>query len=145
MPSIFTKIINGELPAHKIAETENYLAFLDIRPLKQGHTLVIPKKEVDYIFDVEDELLGGLMIFAKGVAKAIQAVVPCKRIGVAVIGLEVPHAHVHLVPMNAMSDLSFEHGFLSVSQEELAALAAAIRENYDQENERPGGVKMEDA
>lgn len=130
MATIFTKIINGEIPAHKVAETDDYLAFLDIRPLKQGHTLVIPKIEVDYIFDVEDDLLGGLMIFAKKVAKALQATVPCKRIGVAVIGLEVPHAHIHLVPMNTMSDLSFEHGFLSMNQEELAALAAAIQKNY---------------
>ncbi|MFN7116672.1 MAG: HIT family protein [Saprospiraceae bacterium] len=130
MATIFTKIVNGEIPAHKIAETEDYLAFLDIRPLKRGHTLVIPKKEVDYIFDVEDDALGGLMIFAKKVAKAIKATVPCKRIGVAVIGLEVPHAHVHLVPMDAIGDLSFEHGFLSINQEELAALAAAIRANF---------------
>lgn len=131
MASIFTKIINGEIPAHKIAETEDYLAFLDIRPLKQGHTLVIPKKEVDYIFDIEDDLLAGLLIFAKKIAKALKATVPCKRIGVAVIGLEVPHAHVHLVPMNAMSDLSFEHGFLSMNQEELATLAQAIREHIE--------------
>lgn len=130
MASIFTKIVNGEIPCHKIAETEDYLAFLDVRPLKQGHTLAIPKKEIDYIFDIEDAQLGGLMVFAKGVAKAIKATVPCKRIGVAVIGLEVPHAHVHLVPIDSISDITFGHGFLNVSQEELAALAAAIRENY---------------
>ncbi len=130
MATIFTKIVNGEIPSHKIAETEDYLAFLDIRPIKRGHTLVIPKKEVDYIFDIEDEDLSGLLVFAKKVAKAIKATVPCKRIGVAVIGLEVPHAHVHLVPMDAISDLSFEHGFLSTNQEELAALAAAIRAHF---------------
>lgn len=130
MATIFSKIVNGEIPSHKIAENEDYLAFLDIRPLKRGHTLVIPKKEVDYIFDVEDDLLGGMMIFAKGVAKAIQATVPCKRIGVAVIGLEVPHAHIHLVPIEAISDIHFGHGNLNPTQEELAALAAAIRENY---------------
>lgn len=130
MATIFSKIVNGEIPSHKIAENEDYLAFLDIRPLKRGHALVIPKKEVDYIFDVEDDLLGGMMIFAKGVAKAIQATVPCKRIGVAVIGLEVPHAHIHLVPIEAVSDIHFGHGNLNPTQEELAALAAAIRENY---------------
>lgn len=130
MATLFTKIIHGEIPAHKVAETDQYLAFLDIRPLKQGHTLVIPKQEVDYIFDMEDDVLSGMMVFAKKVAKAVQATVPCKRIGVAVIGLEVPHAHIHLVPMNVISDLSFEKGFLSVTQEELAALAAAIRANY---------------
>lgn len=130
MASIFTKIVNGEIPCHKIAETEDYLAFLDVRPLKQGHTLAIPKKEIDYIFDIEDAQLGGLMVFAKGVAKAIKATVSCKRIGVAVIGLEVPHAHVHLIPIDSISDITFGHGFLNMSQEELAALAAAIRENY---------------
>lgn len=131
MASIFTKIIQGEIPAHKVAENEDYLAFLDIRPLKKGHTLVIPKKEVDYIFDVEDDLLSGLMLFAKKVAKAIEAVVPCKRVGVAVIGLEVPHTHVHLVPINAISDITFGQGHLEISQEELAEIAAAIREAYN--------------
>ncbi len=131
MATIFTKIVNGEIPAHKIAETADYLAFLDVRPLRHGHTLVIPKQEIDYIFDVEDEVLSGLMVFAKKVAKAIKATVPCKRIGVAVIGLEVPHAHVHLVPIDSLSDITFGHGFLSVNQEELAALATAIRRNYE--------------
>lgn len=130
MATIFTKIINGEIPSHKIAETADYLAFLDIRPLKRGHTLVIPKKEVDYIFDLEDDSLSGLMVFAKKVAKAIEATVPCKKIGIAVIGLEVPHAHVHLVPIDAISDITFGQGFLKLNDEELAALAAAIRENY---------------
>lgn len=131
MATIFTKIVNGEIPCHKIAETEDYLAFLDVRPLKQGHTLAIPKKEVDYIFDLEDEQLAGLMLFAKGVAKAVEATVPCKRIGVAVIGLEVPHTHIHLVPIDSISDITFGHGTLNVSPEELATLAAAIRENYE--------------
>ncbi len=131
MATIFTKIIEGEIPAHKIAETADYLAFLDIRPVARGHTLVIPKKEVDYLFDVEDELLGGMMVFAKGVAKAIKAVVPCKKVGVAVIGLEVPHAHVHLIPINHIGDLSFEKGFLSLAHEELADVARQIREAYE--------------
>ncbi|MDX1941203.1 MAG: HIT family protein [Saprospiraceae bacterium] len=130
MATIFTKIVQGEIPAHKIAETEDYLAFLDIRPVAKGHTLVIPKKEVDYIFDIEDDLLGGMMVFAKGVAKAVQAVIPCKRIGVAVIGLEVPHAHVHLIPIDSIHDLSFTKGFLSLSQEELAEIAQKIKSAY---------------
>ena len=127
MASIFTKIVNGEISAHKIAETEDYLAFLDVFPLAEGHILVIPKKEVDYIFDVEDELLAGLMVFAKKVAKAQRAAIPCIRIGVAVIGLEVPHAHVHLIPLNALADINFENPKLKVTQEELAATAAKIR------------------
>lgn len=131
MATIFTKIVNGEIPAYKIAETEDYLAFLDVRPLKHGHTLVIPKQEIDYIFDVEDDLLGGMMIFAKKVAKAIKATVPCKRIGVAVIGLEVPHAHIHLVPIDVLSDITFGHGTLSVTPAEQAALAEAIRKNFE--------------
>lgn len=131
MSTIFSKIIQGEIPAHKIAETDDYLAFLDIRPVAKGHTLVIPKKEVDYIFDVEDELLGGMMVFAKGIAKAIGAVIPCKKVGVAVVGLEVPHAHVHLIPINAISDLSFEKEKLDLSKEELADIAKSIREAYE--------------
>jgi histidine triad (HIT) family protein len=130
MPSIFTKIVNGEIPAHKVAESEKYLAFLDIQPLAKGHTLVIPKKEVDYIFDLKDEQLAGLMIFAKGVARAVEAVVPCARIGISVVGLEVPHAHVHLIPINSVADMSFTKKKLSFSQNELEELAAAIREEY---------------
>ncbi len=129
MASIFTKIVNGEIPCHKIAETENYLAFLDVFPLVKGHTLVIPKKEIDYLFDVEDELLAGLMLFSKEVAKALKASIFCERIGVAVIGLEVPHAHIHLVPMNEISDISFLKPKLQLSQEELATIAASIRKN----------------
>ena len=127
MSSIFTKIVNGDIPAHKIAETEQYLAFLDIFPLAKGHILVIPKREVNYIFDLEDDLLAGLMLFAKKVAKAQQSVMPCLRIGVAVIGLEVPHTHVHLVPLNSMADINFQRPKLKLSNEELAAIAGAIQ------------------
>ena len=125
MASIFTRIVNGEIPCHKVAETYDYLAFLDIRPQAKGHTLCIPKQEIDYIFDLEDDRLAGLMIFAKKVAKALRQVVPCKRIGIAVVGLEVPHAHVHLIPLQTVSDLSFKEP-LEVSSEELAALAKQI-------------------
>lgn len=126
MASIFTRIVNGEIPCHKIAETDEYLAFLDAFPCAVGHTLVIPKKEIDYIFDLDDDLYSGLMAFAKQIEPAIRKVVPCKRIGVAVVGLEVPHAHVHLIPMNSMSDMNFSKK-LKMSQEELAATAEAIR------------------
>jgi histidine triad (HIT) family protein len=126
MASIFTRIISGEIPCHKIAETEDYFSFLDIRPMAKGHALVIPKKEVDYIYDLEDEYLAGLHVFAKKVAKALESVVPCKRIGVAVIGLEVPHAHIHLIPLNAMQDITFTKAPVQVSQEEMASIAAAV-------------------
>lgn len=125
MASIFTRIINGEIPCHKVAETSDYLAFLDIRPQTKGHTLCIPKREIDYIFDLEDEYLAGLMTFAKKVARAVKQVVPCKRIGVAVVGLEVPHTHIHLIPINAVSDISFKEP-LDIPAEELAELAAQI-------------------
>jgi histidine triad (HIT) family protein len=127
MASIFSKIVAGEIPCHKIAETEKYLAFLDVMPLVNGHVLVIPKKETDYIFDLEDEELSGLMAFAKVVATALRKAVPCRRIGVSVIGLEVPHAHVHLVPMNQMDDMNFTRPKMQPSQDELAAVAMAIR------------------
>lgn len=130
MPSIFTRIVNGEIPCHKIAETEDFLAFLDIQPVAKGHTLVIPKKEIDYIFDLEDQYLADLMRFAKKVAKAIEAHVPCERIGVAVVGLEVPHAHVHLIPINSIADMSFEKKRLSFTQEEFANIAAEIQLHY---------------
>lgn len=117
MASIFTKIINGEIPSYKILEDENYLAFLDVFPLVVGHTLVIPKKEIDYIFDLDDQLLAGLHIFSKRVAKALQKAIPCKRIGVTVIGLEVPHAHVHLVPISTMDDMNFSRPKITVSKE----------------------------
>ncbi|SFD92924.1 HIT family protein [Spirosoma endophyticum] len=126
MPSTFSRIVSGEIPAHKIAETDDYLAFLDVMPTATGHTLVIPKKEVDYLFDLDDDLYNGLMAFAKKIAPAIEKAVPCKRIGVAVVGLEVPHVHVHLIPLNSMADMNFSHK-LKVSQEELAATAAEIR------------------
>jgi histidine triad (HIT) family protein len=131
MSSVFTKIIRGEIPAHIVAETEECLAFLDISPLKEGHVLVIPKKEVDYIFDLEDNLYQQLMIFARRVAAAVQKAVPCKRIGVAVIGLEVPHAHIHLVPLDTVSDINFSKEKLKISQEKLAETAEKIRMNYN--------------
>jgi len=125
--SIFSKIISGEIPAHKIAETADFLAFLDINPLVEGHVLVIPKKEVDYIFDIDDETYAGLMIFAKIVAEGVKKAIPCKKVGVSVIGLEVPHAHVHLIPMNAVSDMNFSREKLNPSAEQLAATAQKIR------------------
>lgn len=127
MASIFTKIINREIPGHIVLEDERYIAFLDINPLVMGHTLVVPKREVDYIFNNDDDTLSGLMIFAKKVAKAIDKSIPCKRVGVAVIGLEVPHTHVHLVPLNSMRDINFLEPKLHPSQEELAATAASIK------------------
>jgi len=126
MPSIFTRIINGELPCHKVAESEDCIAFLDISPIAKGHTLVVPKAEVDRLFDLDDATYASLQLFAKKVSHAIEAVVPCNRIGVAVIGLEVPHAHIHLVPINGVHDLSFANPRVRLSQEELADLAAAI-------------------
>lgn len=126
MATIFTKIVNGEIPCYKIAEDENFLAFLDINPLAKGHTLVIPKKEVDYIFNIDDQLLAGMMIFAKKVAHAVEKAIPCKRIGVAVLGLEVPHAHIHLIPINKLGDINFANPKLRFSPEELAATASAI-------------------
>ncbi len=126
MPSIFSKIVNGDIPCHKIAETADFLAFLDVNPCAMGHTLVIPKQEIDYIFDMPADLYTGLMAFAKEIAPAIKTAVPCKRVGVAVIGLEVPHAHIHLIPLNSMADMDFGSK-LSPSQEELAETAAAIR------------------
>jgi len=131
MSSVFTKIINGEIPCHRIAETTDYLAFLDISPLAKGHTLVIPKKEIDYIFDVEDELYQGLMLFAKKVAKAIPKAIPCKRIGVVVIGLEVAHAHIHLIPINSVSDVNFAKPKLQLSHQELAEIAEKIKTVID--------------
>lgn len=126
MASIFTKIVSGEIPAYKIAENEKYLAFFDIHPLAKGHTLVIPKKEINYIFDVADTDLAEMMIFAKKVALAIEAVVPCKRIGIAVLGLEVPHAHIHLIPINTVYDIDFKQPKLSLTPEEFSSLAAQI-------------------
>jgi len=130
MASIFTKIVNGEIPSYKIAEDENYYAFLDIRPLAKGHTLVIPKQETDYIFDLEDKTLAGLFTFSKKVAKAIESVIPCKRIGIAVLGLEVAHAHVHLVPLNQESDISFSKPKLELSQEEFLEITEKINKAF---------------
>lgn len=130
MASIFTKIIKGEIPSHKIAEDERYFAFLDIRPLVKGHTLVIPKQEIDYLFDVDDELLSGMLPFAKQVARALEATVSCKRVGLMVIGTEVPHAHIHLLPFQQESEFNITRKPLDMSQEELAALAEAVREQF---------------
>jgi len=127
MASLFSRIIKGEIPCHKIAENDRFLAFLDVFPLVEGHTLVIPKEEVDYFFDLDEETLSEINAFAKEVAAQIQRAVPCKRIGISVIGLEVPHAHVHLIPLNHVSDMNFERPKLSVTQEALATLAERIR------------------
>jgi histidine triad (HIT) family protein len=126
MASIFSKIVAGEIPCYKIAETDNCLAFLDVFPLVKGHTLVIPKKEIDYIFDLDDQLLAELNVFSKKVAKAIGKAVPCKRIGVAVIGLEVPHAHIHLVPINGVGDINFSHPKLKLTDAEFKQVQASI-------------------
>lgn len=128
MASIFSKIIAGEIPCYKIAENENYLAFLDIFPLRKGHTLVIPKKEIDYIFDLDNETYLGLMSFSKTVAEAIKKAIPCQRISMGVFGLEVPHAHVHLIPMNMMNDVNFDNEKLKLSKEEFEQIAAQIRQ-----------------
>jgi histidine triad (HIT) family protein len=129
MASIFTRIINREIPGYIIAEDDRYIAFLDISPLVLGHTLVVPKQETDYIFNLEDDALAGLMVFAKKVAKAVEKAVPCKRIGVSVIGLEVPHTHVHIVPMNSADDVNFTRAKLSPSKEALADVADKIKKN----------------
>jgi len=126
MASIFTRIINGEIPCHKICEDDNYLAFLDINPLVRGHTLVIPKKEIDYLFDLDDELLSGMTVFAKKVARAIDKVMDCKRVGVVVLGLEVPHAHIHLIPINSLHDTEFSRPKLKLSNDELKVIAEKI-------------------
>jgi histidine triad (HIT) family protein len=131
MASIFSKIINREIPGHIVAESEAFIAFLDIMPLTIGHVLVVPKKEVDYIFDLDEETYSGLMIFAAKIAKGLKKAVPCKRIGVAVIGLEVPHVHIHLVPMQQMDDLNFTRPKMKPSQEELAGMAEIIRKSLD--------------
>lgn len=127
MASIFTKIVEGEIPAYKVAEDENYLAFLDIFPLAKGHVLVIPKKEVDYLFDLDDELYSGLQLFAKRVAVALKKAIPCKKVGVAVLGLEVPHAHIHLVPMQSEKDINFSNPKLKLSEEEFKAIVEKIK------------------
>jgi histidine triad (HIT) family protein len=128
MPSIFSRIISGEIPAYKIAEDDRYLAFLDINPLAEGHTLVVPKQETDYLFDLDDELLSGMMVFAKRIARAIDKAIKCKRVGVAVIGLEVPHAHIHLIPINHIHDTEFSRPKLKLSPEKFKEIAERIRE-----------------
>jgi len=131
MATIFTKIINGEIPSYKIAENQEFYAFLDISPLTNGHTLVVPKAETDYIFDVEDDVLGRMMIFSKKVAKAIELVVVCERVGVVVIGLEVPHAHIHLIPINGMDDMNFANPKLKLSPEEFSEIAENIHITFE--------------
>lgn len=126
MPTIFSKIVSGEIPCYRVAETEDFLAFLDVRPLTHGHTLVIPKKETDYLFDIDNEEYAGLFLFAKIVAKAIKQSIPCTKVGMAVIGLEVPHAHIHLVPMNSIGDLNFEKERVQFTPEEYKAIADSI-------------------
>lgn len=130
MSTIFTKIINGDIPAYKIAEDDKYFAFLDINPLAKGHTLVIPKNETDYIFDIDDSELGGLLVFAKKVGLAIEKVIQCKRIGITVIGLEVPHAHIHLIPLNTLYDMDFKQPKLKFTNEEFEETAKQIREAF---------------
>ncbi|HVW95618.1 MAG TPA: HIT family protein [Mucilaginibacter sp.] len=133
--SIFSKIVAGDIPAYKVAETIDYLAFLDINPLAEGHVLVIPKKEVDYLFDLDDELYIGLQIFAKIVAGGIKKAIPCKKVGVAVIGLEVPHAHIHLIPMNHVDDMNFSRPKLTFTPEQLEETMNKIREGLKKESD----------
>lgn len=130
MPSIFSKIVSGDIPSYKVAEDDKHLAFLDINPLALGHTLVIPKAETDYIFDLEDDALAALHTFSKKVAKALEKTVPCERIGVTVIGLEVAHAHIHLVPINSIYDLDFKKPRVDLSPEEFSTLASKIASNF---------------
>ncbi len=130
MASIFTKIINREIPAHIVAEDENSIAFLDIMPLVKGHVLVVPKQEIDYLFDLEPEALAALHLFAQKVAKAMDKTIKCTRVGVAVIGLEVPHVHIHLIPLRTMDDINFSRPKLKLTQEELAEVAETIRKGF---------------
>ena len=129
MASIFTKIINGEIPSYKVAESENFYAFLDIFPLKKGHTLVVPKREIDYIFDIDDDLLSEYIVFAKKIAAAVKKAIPCERVGMSVIGLEVPHAHIHLIPLDDIGDMNFSNPKLKLSEEEFQDIAKRIAEN----------------
>jgi histidine triad (HIT) family protein len=130
MATLFTRIINGEIPCYKLAETDEFLAFLDIRPLKKGHALVIPKEEESYIFNLDDDKLAALMVFAKKVAIALKAEVSCTRIGVAVIGLEVPHTHIHLIPIDSVADINFKNTPLELSPEEMGELASRIAAHF---------------
>jgi len=130
MPSIFSKIVAGEIPSYKIAEDEKFFAFLDINPMAKGHTLVIPKKEIDYIFDLDDNLLQDMIVFSKKVAKAIEKAVPCKRVGVMVIGMEVPHAHIHLIPINKESDMLLSNPRIKLEQADFEEIVKSIKENF---------------
>lgn len=130
MPSIFSRIVAGEIPCYKVAEDERFLAFLDISPLTKGHTLVIPKQEIDYLFDLDDDLYLGLQLFAKKVALAIKQAIPCTRVGVAVMGMEVPHAHIHLIPINKEGDMLISNPKLQLSKEEMAQIANSIAEKF---------------
>ncbi len=129
MASVFSRIIAGEIPCHKITESEHYFAFLDVMPLAPGHTLVVPKKEIDYLFNLDEELLSGILIFSKKIAQAIEKVIPCERIGLSVIGLEVPHAHIHLIPLRTMDDINFSRPKLKMNHEQLVEIASRIRDN----------------
>jgi len=131
MATIFTRIINGEIPCYKVAEDDHYFAFLDINPLRAGHTLVVPKTEVDYVFNLSDDQLSGLILFSKKVAKAIKEVFPCNRIGVAILGLDVPHAHIHLVPMDTMEDINFKKPKLKFTPEEFKEIAKKISDKVE--------------
>jgi histidine triad (HIT) family protein len=135
MASIFSRIVNGEIPCYKVAEDEHFFAFLDINPLAEGHTLVIPKEETDYLFDLEDQHYQDLWLFAKKVGRAVESVVPCQRIGLAVLGLEVPHAHIHVVPINTVYDIDFKKPKLHISQERFEELAKGISRAYESENQ----------
>lgn len=130
MATIFTKIINGEIPSYKIAENDKFFAFLDINPMSKGHTLVVPKQEIDYIFDLEDNLLSDMMLFSKKVAAAIEKAIPCERVGVMVIGMEVPHAHIHLIPIQKEGDMNMSNPKLKLSQDEFEKIASEIRKNF---------------
>lgn len=136
MATLFSRIIRGEIPSYKCAENDEFYAFLDINPLKKGHTLVVPKHEVDYLFDLPDEELGRMQIFAKHVAKAIRKAFPCRKIGQAVLGLEVNHAHIHLIPIDNEGDMLFSNPKLKLTDEEFKAIAAAILKNYEEENSK---------
>ncbi len=133
MASVFTKIVNGEIPAHKVAESDKFLAFLDINPLAEGHTLVIPKQEIDYLFDLEDDLLAEMMVFAKKVARALDQAIECKRVGVLVVGTEVPHAHIHLIPFKTEPQVCIVGQKLKLSQEEFEKIAEKIRQFIPEE------------
>lgn len=134
MATIFSKIIAGEIPSYKVAENKSFYAFLDINPLVKGHTLVVPKREVDYLFDLNDDEVAAIHVFAKSVAKAIRKVIPCKKVGEAVIGLEVPHAHIHLIPIQKESDMLFSNPKLKLSDEEFTQIADAIRNAWEADN-----------